>query len=191
MKRTLLAMLLVLTLTIGAGVVWGRHLIAARELGGSATDSRMTTDGRVATGDGRLSVDLPADWAQQPCPPVPPTCLHLAPPAAGPLDRITVLVFRPEADADPVEYYLDIPPGTPNQPSLQWLTVDGMQSVRSDPDWSPGPRQTGPGAAPVIMVAGRIPGGKEIFMVYCGYEHRRTEIRAGCDLVTGSLRVKR
>ncbi|MEV1144272.1 hypothetical protein [Micromonospora sp. NPDC049799] len=192
MKRTLLVTVVVLVVGIGAGVVWGRHVVETRDHGGGGGTGPVS-ERRVATGDGRLSVDLPTGWEESACPTEEGRiCLLISPAGAGEDDGIAVFVTPLESGRGSMyDFYTDaVGEDSPSHRGLQRVTVDGMSALRIDHAQMPRAEQNGP-AAPYIMVVGEVVPGTAEFTVMCRYDQRRTEIRSACDAVTASLRLRR
>lgn len=187
MKRVLLTMAVLLTLAIGSGLLWSPYLIKARYQGDGGSER---AEGRVTTGDGRLSFDIPRGWVKGACPRgAPVTCLRVSPGRAWKDDFIMLSVFRPVGDAALYRYYTEnIPAGTP---AYSHFTMNGMHAIRIDSEQLSDNEAAGSRRG-FLMMAGPVPADDtEEFLMSCEYRSRRAEVRAGCDSVAGSLRVRR
>ncbi|GAA2632180.1 hypothetical protein GCM10010399_75610 [Dactylosporangium fulvum] len=138
----------------------------------------------ISLRDGRVTFRMPQGWRRVACPGDPSGCVFLRTPR-GADDAIAVIVVTPRPpapEADATAYAID--PAT--SPGGRSFTVDGARFARARVD-----AVTIPTARPATtVVTGLLHNGDKVFLT-CAETAEPDLIRAGCEVIIGSLHVQR
>jgi hypothetical protein len=134
----------------------------------------------VGTADGRFTFDLPPGWHRVDCPAARSDCVQVEPDLGTPDDAVIVGYLEPNpVEGTPIDFLLSLPDGTtPDGDIIKRTTVDGRSAVRMEPS-----------ADRDILVIGALGPGQ--FFVDCAFRWHEAAIRAGCDVVVKTLKIRK
>jgi hypothetical protein len=136
----------------------------------------------VSMAGGELTFHAPAGWSREECPHPDPSCLDVRPPGDGGAGRIIVIVQPYQSNAPEGDISLMLlQPGV--APAASHFTVDGVDFVRIHDSGSASDGK------PATMVLGLLPN-RDTVRILCDEGDRAEVLKAGCDVVIGSLHLR-